>query len=427
MTQRGDVDKLITTWLQSDADGTVPSYLDETLQLLDRTARPRRPGWWQRLLAVEGPVFAVPRPVFQLALIALLTLAALAAALIVGSQRRPAPPIGPAGNGQIAYSDGRTLYLLDLDGRRVQSGFFGIGYETNPSISPDGTRIAWLSRKGSDLGAQRVFVAPLDGSSPPLDVSGGLPAWSLYNSDVQPAWSPDGTELAYTGLEVKAGSVGVVVTRADGAGGRFVISGGPGADYLQPRWSPDGRWISVGAMDTSQLEGTVLIIVRPDGSDPRELARAETRSDSFADLSWSPDGTRVVYSRRDSLTPGEYRVAVLNIATLVETPLSPPGRFGFVPTWSTDGRSVAYFEASGPDARPHTIVVDVAGESRPRDLGFVIDCTLAWSPDSRFLIGHTTDGCNDAFAVVPVDDPGARTLVAAPGANGRASWQRVAP
>ena len=93
MTQRGDVDKLITTWLQSDADGTVPSYLDETLQLLDRTARPRLPGWWQRLLAVEGPVFAVPRPVFQLALIALLVLAALAAALIVGSQRRPAPPI----------------------------------------------------------------------------------------------------------------------------------------------------------------------------------------------------------------------------------------------------------------------------------------------------------------------------------------------
>ena len=427
MARRYDMDQLITTWLQSDAEGTAPSYLDETLQLLDRTARPRRPGWWQRLIGVDRPVLAVPRPLFQMALLAMLLLAALAAALIVGSQRRPAPPIGPAGNGQIAYSDGRTLYLLDLDGRRIQSGVFGIGYETNPAISPDGTRIAWLSRRESDIGAQGVFVAPLDGSTAPLDVSAGLPAWNLVDTDVPPGWSPDGTHLTYTGLDVATGNIGIVVARADGTGSRFVVSSGPMADLRYPRWSPDGQWISLSATEGGTLDGTALVIVRPDGSGEVELLRARTRSESFTQLSWSPDSRQIVYARRDLVTLGEYRVAMLDLASLVETAVSPPGRRGFMPTWSTDGRSIAYLETAGPTSPPRTIIVDVSGRSDRRDLGFVIDCTLAWSPDSRFLIGHTPDGCHGAYSVVPVDDPGARTLIAAPGADGQASWQRVAP
>ncbi len=285
MAQRGDVDQLITTWLHSDADATVPSYLDETLQILDRTARPRGPGWWQRLIAVERPIMPIPRPLLQVALLALLVLAALAAALIVGSQRRPAPPIGPAGNGQIAYSDGRTLYLLDLDGRRVQSGFFGMGYETNPSISPDGTRIAWFSRRDSDLGGQRLYVAPLDGSSPPLDVAGALPAWNLVDTDVPPGWSPDGTRLVYTGLEIGTGDIGIVVASTDGSGSAFVASSGPMSDLRYPRWSPDGRWISFSATEGYVLDGTTLVIVRPDGSDETAVLHSEARSESFAQLS----------------------------------------------------------------------------------------------------------------------------------------------
>jgi Tol biopolymer transport system component len=360
-------------------------------------------------------------------LLALLVLAALAAALIVGSQRRPAPPIGPAGNGQIAYSDGRTLYLLNLDGRRVQSGFFGMGYETNPSISPDGTRIAWFSRRDSDLGGQRLYVAPLDGSSPPLDVAGALPAWNLVDTDVPPGWSPDGTRLVYTGLEIGTGDIGIVVASTDGSGSAFVASSGPMSDLRYPRWSPDGRWISFSATEGYVLDGTTLVIVRPDGSDETAILHSEARSESFAQLSWSPDSRQVVYARRDTVTPGEYRVAMLDLASLVETPLSPPGRRGFAPTWSTDGRSIAYFQTADSTSPPQTIIVDVSGESAPRDLGYVIDCSLAWSPDSRLLIGHAPGDCKDAYSIVPVDDPKARTLVAAPGADGQASWQRLAP
>jgi hypothetical protein len=43
------------------------------------------------------------------------------------------------------------------------------------------------------------------------------------------------------------------------------------------------------------------------------------------------------------------------------------------------------------------------------------------------LIGHAPGDCKDAYSIVPVDDPKARTLVAAPGADGQASWQRLAP
>ena len=272
------------------------SYVVETLERVDRTSQRRLAGSLRQAIPIDRPILPRVAPSAQLAFVLLLLLLALAISLlVVGSQRRITPPIGPAGNGAIAYASEDGVTFLALDGSRTATRLRGIGIDNNVAFSPDGTQVAFVRRKPevkSGEGAERLFVAPVEGDGPARDITGELVVWNLddtkLNSPSSPVWSPDGTRLAYTALDFGASRDVVAIADVDGSGTVAIVPDDDRAVYTHPQWSPDGEWLTVRAHSYEGPDdyGVRLVLMHSDGSGQRVLAQTSIRTLSFATVAW---------------------------------------------------------------------------------------------------------------------------------------------
>lgn len=103
---------------------------------------------------------------------------------------------------------------------------------------------------------------------------------------------------------------------------------------INPRWSPDGRFIAFSAMDRDVRLKVYLIPA--DGGDPLLLVPGEFHS---ADPTWSPDGNSIAYGGRGG-TGAATEIRILNLVTK-ETRILPGSLGLFGPRWSRDGRFIA--------------------------------------------------------------------------------------
>jgi dipeptidyl aminopeptidase/acylaminoacyl peptidase len=166
-----------------------------------------------------------------------------------------------------------------------------------PAASPDGKLVAFCLERDD---ACDVAVVPVDGSEWPRRVSGGADyAWD-------PAWSPDGTTLAWHEWdldEMSWDASRIAIGTPDG-GKITIVAGGRGkAEAVgQPRFSPDGMhlaWMS----DRSGVMN--LWVARADGSEAQALVAEEYEHAEPAwgpgqrTYAWSPDGEGIAYCRNE--------------------------------------------------------------------------------------------------------------------------------
>lgn len=199
--------------------------------------------------------------------------------------------------------------------------------------------------------------------------------------DTDPAWSPDGTEIAFTHQRPGQGRFQVYVMQADGSQVHRVTRG---IFDQSPAWSPDGRWIATQSADGIHL-------VHPDGSDNHIVhgtsrPSAAGRQATADSPSWTPKD-RLAYHIKDrtNLPTGFCARRASRCGWIVTTRPNGSDRRplarGSNARWSPDGRFVVYEKQPPPD---YGVAIKPAAGGKPRVLDYGIEA--AWSADGKQIV-----------------------------------------
>jgi dipeptidyl aminopeptidase/acylaminoacyl peptidase len=238
------------------------------------------------------------------------------------------------GNGEIAYvrapaqaPTGRVvsrIFVVGGDGRSHRLPL-PVANAAAPAWSPDGTRIAF---RGIVNGADEIYVARADGSR----------VHRLTRDrrhEFAPAWSPDGRRIVFVRSAVRVGNrSSIVVMNSDGGGVRQLTTG---SIDLQPSWSSDGRWIAFLRVDPKSYVSGIWLS-RPDGSGAHRIL---TSLKNVSEPVWSPVGRRLLLSSGRSLVvvnaDGSGRRTIAKLAAGARGEREDPS-----PSWSPDGTQVVF-------------------------------------------------------------------------------------
>jgi eukaryotic-like serine/threonine-protein kinase len=225
-------------------------------------------------------------------------------------------------------------------------------------------------------------------SGPPSRV---VPFTSSPGDKAFPAFSPDGNELAFSWQGEKntnANGYNIYVQLV-GAGTPLKLTKGNAADIM-PAWSPDGRFIafyrdaSIGT-DDNATKG--LYVVPALGGSERKLA--DVHGEAFgAGLSWSPDGKYLaVVDRASSADPraGIFFISVES-GEKRDSRIQLPAAFVDYPSFSPDGKSLAFVCGSGFLSNDIYVVPVSGGKPRPLTSVHALVGGLAWVPDGKQIV-----------------------------------------
>ena len=343
---------------------------------------------------------------------------AVVGALVLGaclSLASPALAVLEGRNGRIAFTSGREGVNDNLSQlyMRGASGSTGVGslsppfaiagtQNRHPSWSPDRTKVVFAAgTPGAPTTEEfdlfvRDFVAntitPLD----LLEIGDGL-------SSDHPAWSPDGTRIAYEQQPVDNSANRDIKVKAVGTARRAEsLTNSPQTEF-KPAWTPDSQTLYY-AKTSAGPPVNHDIVKQPAAGGPETPVANQQIGDEYQP-SISPDGKRICFTWQSKA--GDPATAEIYTATLPDLTdgvnlSADPSRGDINCTWSPDGKRIAYVNGVFSQGK---LVMKNADNSSPGpvlledDLGSNnFDGNPDWAPDG-------SPECPDSAITTPANTP----------------------
>lgn len=241
------------------------------------------------------------------------------------------------------HSPHASIYLQRTDGSAVVQLTSDKGEDAYPTFSPDGKQIAFSSTRA---GNWQVYLMDADGRNTTQVTSGPMQA-------IHPSFSPDGTRMVYAALGSRSNQWELWTVNLASGEKRMIGNG------LFPSWSPDktvdriafqrarqrgSRWFSVWTMELSNGEAHRVTEVA-------ESARAAVLSPT-----WSTDGKSLAFatiaapSRGDSVRrKGQSDIWVINADGTNRRRLTDGNGNNLTPCWARDNRVYFVSDRAGPE------------------------------------------------------------------------------
>jgi Tol biopolymer transport system component len=193
-------------------------------------------------------------------------------------------------------------------------------------------------------------------------------------------FSPNGKKIVFTGFGLTDSYVGVM--NADGSD-PVNLTNLPDVSDGFPAWSPDGSQIAF----TSRRDGNnELYLMDPYGYNLKRLTNNSV--DDFAPT-WSPDGKQIAFlSDRDN-TAGVYSIYIMNAAASWVKRLTQDGGNDYGPAWSPDGRQIVFRSVVKGQFDIFTVSVDGGDPLNLTNTPNSDEWSPAWSPDGSLIAFQT--------------------------------------
>jgi len=223
-------------------------------------------------------------------------------------------PVPIGGGGRIAFVSDREgdvlqIWTMNPDGTDQHQLTFGPGDKYQPEWSPDGTRLLYVSPGGKD-----DYGNDLGLDIKMINSDGTDTRWVIHNQgdDTDPAWSPDGAQIAFT--STRSGDVQMVflldascLDQPEGCVNEIPKNISCTVDFCpvewSPVWAPEGIILPAWIPEDHNLAVAVSINVAPAQIYFRDPESSETVDFDLRDkivgvdhLDWSPDGENIVFT-----------------------------------------------------------------------------------------------------------------------------------
>jgi len=286
------------------------------------------------------------------------------AALTVATGSLRADPSNPPQHQRVAFSRDSDVWISNLDGtgsRKLSAG-------ENPSISSDGTRLAFTWEPPGKSNTLQRYIAVIEVSTGSKTVFKAVPSDNSFG----PVWSADGSQILFEIFVDSHWRVGLI--NADGSGFRFLNLPSTDAGWFSLCWARDGK--SIFCQDLQKicrfnLEGEAIASWEVGKVFPNAEA------DSSEQFSISPDGKQLLVdlgmengeSMKDFNGPPP-SIWLFEIDSGKATRLTPKHSFATAPCWLNDSeylfidadkKGTSIFRTSVADG-PHKLVVRNAAE-----------------------------------------------------------------
>jgi Tol biopolymer transport system component/DNA-binding winged helix-turn-helix (wHTH) protein len=247
------------------------------------------------------------------------------------------------------------------------------------------------------------------GAGAPINV---VPLTTYPGRESQPAFSPDGNQIAFVWSGAKDDNTDVYVRLVDG--GNWVrLTDDPGDD-VNPVWSPDGRTI---AFYRSSPDGDGIFLVPALGGAERKLTGVWANRFGFGShtwIHWSPDGKWLVVSDKTSAEE-PFSLFLLSPETgekrrVTSPPASVVGDCS--PAFSPDGQRVAFVRVISALVGEIYLVSVNGGEPKRLTFDGAGVSNLAWTPNGREIVFASRLGGKNRLYRIPVEGGGAEWLAA---------------